>query len=129
MAAASPAIKPPAPMDSDLQGRESLLPKREKPPRHGKPEKRPAPSEKPDAPANEESKESPSGDEDKAECDECVLVFHRSGADNPDRSESGDGRAYASAGGLGLASTLWGLFCVGRPRLFQRKRPNGQSAP
>ncbi len=80
----------------------------------GEPEKAEKSIEKPDEPAKEE----------KTDCDDCVIV---KGTGNPDQAERAAG---AEAGGFSLlASTLWGLFAVRRPKRIPRAIIRGVTVP
>lgn len=89
MAATSPPLKSELSENSELQGREFMLPNRESPLRHGKPENLPTPTENPITPTDEDSDESPSGEEENADCDECVLVLGPSESGIADQAGNG----------------------------------------
>lgn len=61
--------------------------------------------------------------EEKTDCDDCVIVQEGSPGEASERTAGG-------AGGLGLlASTLWGLFAVKRPKRIPRAFIRGITVP
>jgi|GEM_PF-5634978 len=108
--------------------KETVHPRTESPARQGIPEKIPMPPPEDPIPARDDPPESPAGADDKKDCDECVLVSVPTGGAAAGSNTIGQ---PASRGVLpyGLASTLWGLFFVGRPRLFPKARIRGMTAP
>jgi hypothetical protein len=110
--------------DKKIGEKETLLPRTKTPLGKGIPEKIPAPTPEDRAPVKNDPPESPAGSDDKKDCDECVLVGAPAGESlrGPlafERPASGGGMPIV------LANTLWGLFCVGRPRWFPRTRIKG----
>lgn len=128
MAATGPSLSPRASDDKKIGERETLLPGPDSPLYRGLPEKAPTPPKENQDPVRDDPADSPAGSDDKKDCDECVLVR----ADGPDAAMGARSKGKTDSGPgipLGLASTLWGLFCVGKPRGFPKTRVSGMTLP